>query len=353
MNTFAIDTHTHFWPRGLLNAARAGKEWYGWRPLNEANGKLVFALGRTVLSFEPPEIDLDDPVARMKQRSEAQDIGFEAVQVAGFFNNYHLDAKDGAAFCREINTELAELEKAAPSTYRGLAQLPLQDRNASLAELEYAVKELGMRHFVLTTSSNDRNLDHPELLPVLEAMAEAEVTVNVHPAFFEKIGAGDRLSNYYFESSFAAPVEASIGLMTVIHSGLLDRHPDFKMCFTHGGGIAMHSLGRFDHRWHMIGESARTMARPPSEYLGAGNLFYDVLVHDDRALQMVIDRVGVDQLTIGTDHPFAWDHPGGAANWIRNASFLEPEEREKILWRNAARLYDLDVESLAAEPSTA
>ena len=181
---------------------------------------------------------------------------------------------------------------------------------------------------------------------------EAGVTVNVHPAFFDKLGAGDRLSRYYFESSFAAPVEASIGLMSVIHSGLLDRHPDLRMCFTHGGGIAIHSLGRFDHRFHMIGAGQRTMARPPSEYLSAGNLFYDVLVHDVKALELVIERVGVDQLTIGTDHPFAWDHPGGAANWIRDADFLDAQAREKILWRNAARLYGLDTVTAPGSPAT-
>jgi aminocarboxymuconate-semialdehyde decarboxylase len=345
----AIDTHTHFWPRGLLAAGRSGSDWYGWRPLSEANGRRAFALGRTVLAFEPPEVDLADPTARLAQRTDAQGIAFEAVQVAGFLFNYHLDAARGAAFCRELNTELAELEAAAPGRYRGLAQLPLQDTDAALAVLEHSVKELRLRHFVITPAVNGRNLDDPRILPVLEAMAEAGVTVNVHPAFFDKLGAGDRLSRYYFESSFAAPVEASIGLMSVIHSGLLDRHPDLRMCFTHGGGIAIHSLGRFDHRWHMIGAGQRTMARPPSEYLSAGNLFYDVLVHDVKALEMVIERVGVDQLTIGTDHPFAWDHPGGAANWIRDADFLDAEAREKILWRNAARLYGLDT---SAEPWT-
>ena len=60
------------------------------------------------------------------------------------------------------------------------------------------------------------------------------------------------------------------------------------------------------------------------------------------------ERVGVDQMTVGTDHPFAWDHPGGAANWIRGADFLAPADREKILWRNAARLYDLDADELLA-----
>lgn len=338
----AIDTHTHFWPRGLLAAGRAGRDWYGWRPVTESDGRRAFALGRTVLTFAPPEVDLADPVARLAARAAAQQIRFEAVQVAGFLFNYHLDAARGAAFCTELNTELAELEAAAPQSYRGLAQLPLQDRDAALAVLEHSVKELGLRHFVITPAVNGRNLDDPQILPVLAAMAEAGVTVNVHPAFFDKIGAGDRLGRYYFESSFAAPVEASIGLMTVIHSGLLDRYPDLKICFTHGGGIAIHSLGRFDHRWHMIGPAQRTMARPPSEYLAAGNLFYDVLVHDVRALQLVIERVGVDQLTIGTDHPFAWDHPGGAANWIRDADFLDAEAREKILWRNAARFYGLD-----------
>ncbi|WP_341250417.1 amidohydrolase family protein [Euzebya pacifica] len=346
----AIDGHTHFYPRGLLKAAREGTTWFGWRTIREADGRAGVALGETVLSFALPEVELEDPAARIARRRDEQGIAFEAVQVAGFLWNYHLDAAQGTAFCTEVNTELAELEQAAPAEFRGCGVLPLQDTEAALRVLEHSVKELGLSHFGLTSAVNGMNLDDPRILPVLEAMAEAGVSVNVHPAFFDKIGAGDRLTRYYFRSSFAAPVEASVGLMSVIHSGLLDRHPDLRMCFTHGGGIAIHSLGRFDLRWHMIEASTRSMARPPSEYLAAGNLFYDVLVHDQKALEMVIERVGVDQLVVGTDHPYSWDHPGGAANWIRDAPFLSPEEREKVLWRNATRLYDLDVAGLPWAP---
>lgn len=342
----AFDTHSHYWPRGLLHAARSGRNWYGWRQLTEHDGRHVYALADRVLRFNPPDIDLEDSEARIALRRDAQGIEAEAVQVAGFLFNYHLDARQGAAFCTELNTELAELERTSPGRFVGLGLLPLQDRRAALDVLEHSVVELGLRHFAVTPVINGRNLDDPDVMPVLEAMAEAGVSVNVHPDFFEKLGQGDRLARYYFKSSFAAPVEASIGLMSVIHSGLLDAHPDLRMCFTHGGGIAMQSLGRFDHRWHIIAEDERSMRRPPSEYLASGNLFFDVLVHDVRALELVMDRVGVDQLVVGTDHPFSWDHPGGAANWIRRTSVLNDEARDAVLWRNAIRLYDLDQDSL-------
>lgn len=353
MTVPAVDTHTHFWPRGLLRAAETGQGWYGWRPLREADGRIIFAVGSEVVVFPPPAVDLDDPEARIAKRRAQQGIEFEAVMVVGFLWNYHLDGETGARYCREINTELAELERAAPQQYRGLAQLPLQDRDAALRELEHAVTELGLRHFAVTTAVNGRNLDDPAVLPVLEAMAEAGVSVSVHPAFLDKLGTGDRLSRYYFMGSFAAPVESSIGLMSVIHCGLLDRHPDFRMWFTHGGGVAQHSIGRFAHRWHTIKPEQRSMARPPDEYLRAGNLYYDCIVHDELTLQLVLQRVGPDQVTIGTDYPFSWDNPGGSANWIRAASYLSDEDKEKILWRNAARFLELEPAELPWVPVSA
>lgn len=353
MTVPAVDTHTHFWPRGMLAAAAEGSSWYGWRPLREADGRTLFAVGSTTVAFPPPAVDLDDPQARIARRREQQGIEFEAVMVVGFLWNYHLDAETGARYCREINTELAELERNAPGHYRGLAQLPLQDRDASLRELDHAVTELGLRHFAVTTAVNGRNLDDPQILPVLQAMAEADVTVSVHPAFFDKLGAGDRLSRYYFMGSFAAPVEASIGLMSVIHCGLLDEYPQMRLWFTHGGGVAQHSIGRFAHRWRTIPPEQRTMARAPDEYLRGTNIYYDCIVHDELTLQMVLQRVGADQITIGTDYPFSWDNPGGSAHWIRGATWLSQEDKEKILWRNAVRFLELDTAALPWVPAGA
>ena len=42
--------------------------------------------------------------------------------------------------------------------------------------------------------------------------------------------------------------------------------------------------------------------RPPREYLS--RLYFDCCVHDDRALQYLLDTVGSEQVMLGTDYPF-------------------------------------------------
>lgn len=331
----AIDMHAHFWPFGLLRAIGAGESWYGWVGVPDlVGGGTHLSLDGRPVRFDVPDHDLDDAPARDAERQGHQGITSEALMVVGFLWNYHLDAARGARQSREVNEELAALQAAHPARYRGLAVLPLQDTRAAIDELEYAVKELGLTSFAIGGHVGGRNLDDAGVVPVLEAMADADVSISVHPPYFGKIG-GQRLDRHHFSSSLAAPVEASISLMSVIHSGLLDRRPDIRMWFTHGGGIVPFTIGRFRTKWARLAPEDRPMRSSPEDYLR--RVHVGCLVHDDASLRFLIDRVGIERVTLGTDHPFDWDHPGGAANWIRSADFLTDEEREAILWGNAVR----------------
>lgn len=335
----AIDMHAHHWPRGILAAVRDGREWYGWRSRRRDDGRTELLLGDVVIPFRVPEKDLEEPDGRHRDRMSAQGIDFEALMVVGFLWNHHLAASEGLRYANEVNEELSQLERDHPGRYRGLGVLPLQDRAAATEALRYAVDDLGLRSFALAGHVNGRNLDDEDILPVLEEMADRDVTISVHPPFFDKLGEHDRLSRHYFKSSMAAPIEASIALMSLLYTGFLDRHPSARLWFTHGGGIVPFTIGRFATRWHQQSEADRPTRRPPQEYLSS--IWFGCLVHDDASLRFLIDRVGVDRITLGTDHPFTWDHPGGAANWIRSAEFLSEEERSAILWRSAAEFLRL------------
>lgn len=331
----AFDLHAHYWPSGLLDAIEREQEWYGWYPQRSSDDRVELRLGDTVLPFTPPRVDLADPHARIARRGREQGIEAEAVMVVGFLWNTHLDAAAGARYCREVNEELAELEETNPNHFRGLGLLPLQDTAAAMTELEHAMDVLGMTSFAVPSHVEGRNLDDPSIIPVLDAMAERDVSISIHPPFFDKIGDRDRFAKHYFKSSFGAPIEASIGIMSLVYDGFLDRHPDVRLWVTHGGGVVPFTAGRFLTRWRSQDPSDRPMEDEPPNYLS--RIHVGCLVHDDASLRFLIERVGLQRITLGTDHPFAWDHPGGAANWIRDAAFLTPDEKRAILWDNAAR----------------
>ena len=160
-----------------------------------------------------------------------------------------------------------------------------------------------------------------------------------HPPTRDRAGE-ERFPRYFFANSFGAPLESSLAVMSVIYSGLLDRCPDLRLSFTHGGGWVQYGVGRFTLRYHQR-EDARPMAAPPEDYLR--RMYYDCLIHDAESLKLLVRRVGSERIMIGTDYPAGGDILGGAVNWIQARDWLAPADKENILWRNAARLLELPV----------
>lgn len=330
------DLHTHFWPQSFLDTTAAGRPWFGWTLEPDDRGNLVLAGG----GFGPylikgyHRVDLGDPAQRIRRRIDEQQIDYEAVMIVGYLWSYHLDEHESASLAREVNDELAALEASDAEHFTGLAHLPLPHTESAIREVGRCVGDLGLRHFAVASHVNGHNLDAPSIAPVVDAIAEAGGTLSVHPAFFDKIGEHDRLASTLFRNGLAAPLEAGVALISLMATGVLDRYPNFAAWISHGGGASMYAMGRFQRRYLAMDPSERPMPNPPKDYLR--RFYYGNLVHDDPSLRLLLDRVGSDRVTIGTDHPFPWDHAGGSANWIRKADFLTEEDRENILWRNAS-----------------
>lgn len=328
-----VDLHTHYWPEGFLEAAAAGRPWFGWRVEQRDGGTFLCSDHTRDYPISIPSADLGDNLGRHRRRSAAQGIDLEAVMVVGYLWSFHLGAADSAALARELNTELAEVHQRDPDHFVGLAHVPAPHTEAAVAEVEYAVEELGLRHFSLASHVNGLNLDEPAMVPILDAIAESGSTLSIHPAFFDKLGEHDRLTGPFKAGGIAAPLEASIGLLGVMASGVLDRYPDFRVWVSHGGGVAMYTMGRLQMRWDALAEADRPMVSPPFDYLR--RFWVGNLVHDPESLQLLIKRVGIDRITVGTDTPFKWDHPGGSANWIRGLDMLDDDQKDRILRLNA------------------
>jgi aminocarboxymuconate-semialdehyde decarboxylase len=337
----AIDMHAHWTPRGLIQRSAEGKDWYGWRILKDAGGREHIAQGERTLQFAASSAALDDPARRARLRKQHEGIDLEALLLTGTFWNYHLDEAESAKFCREVNEEVAEVAAAYPDRFRGVAVLPMQHPKVALEQLDYAAGNLGLRAVFVASNIRGMNLDEPAVLPVLEAAAERGLSIVVHPTIWDKAG-DDRFPRYHFWNSFGAPLESSLAAMSIVYSGLLDRHPGARIMFTQGGGWIHFGVGRLNLRYLQRAD-ARPMARPPVEYLS--RLYFDCLVHDYDSLELVKKRAGADHIFIGTDYPAGGNIVGGAVPWIEKCKFLDDQEKQKILWRNAAEFLQLAPDS--------
>lgn len=337
----AIDMHAHWTPRGLIRQSEAGKDWYGWRIVRDQSGAEHIAQGERILKFAASRSVLDDPAARAAARQKNEGIDLEALVLTGTFWNYHLDEAEAARFTREVNEEVADVQRAFPDRFRGMAVLPMQHAKLALAELDYASSKLGLRTVLIASNVRRLNLDEPAVLPVLEAAARLGVSIVVHPVIWDKAGE-DRFPRYHFWNSFGAPLESSLAAMSVVYSGLLDRHPEARIMFTQGGGWIHYGVGRLNLRYLQRAD-ARPMAHPPAHYLS--QLYFDCLIHDDDSLELLKKRAGTSRIMIGTDHPAGGNIVGGAVNWIVSSPLFTPAEKEQILWRNAATFLGLEEHS--------
>lgn len=337
----AIDMHSHYIPRGLIRQSAAGRDWYGWRIYKDARGREHIALGERVAEFNASAATLDDPARRAADRKKNEGVDLEALVLLANFWNHHLDESEAVKFCREVNDEVAEVQRAYPDRYQGVAVLPMQHPKLALQELERASGALGLRTISIASNVRGLNLDEPTVLPVLEAAAAAGVSVIVHPTMWDK-AADARLPRYHFWNSFGAPLESSIAAMSVVYSGLLDRHPEARFMFTQGGGWIHFGVGRLTLRY-LQREDARPMKRPPAEYLS--RLYFDCLVHDYDSLELLKKRAGASRIFIGTDYPAGGNIIGGAVPWIEKCAFLTDEEKQQVLWRNGAEFLQLGRES--------
>ncbi len=327
-----IDVHTHLVPHCFWDGIATKGNWYGATVEQAGGQEYVSAVGRRAGPVEPAWRAA--PEARLRDM-DATGIDVQVLSIATYLTNYHLDAKQALASSREVNAEMAAIVRAHPKRFVGLATVPLQDPAMAVEVLHHAVHDLGLKGVELATNVDGRNYDDPAFAPFFAAAEKLGAFVFFHP---HAPAAADRLSKYYLANLVGFPLETAITLATIIFGGVLDRFPDLKLCFPHGGGYGCYGIGRLDHGFAVRAEPKVTIAKPPSEYLQRCS--YDCIVHSYPALDLLLGAVGPDNVLLGSDYPFdmGFADPVG---WLSKAPKLSATTREKILGGNAARLLGL------------
>ena len=265
------------------------------------------------------------------------------------------DAATARELARIANEGQAELVEQRPERFAGfVAGLPLNDVEASVAETERAVRELGALGVQIYTNVGGRPWDDPELEPVLAKAAELDCAIWVHPNRNSRWPdyPGEEFSRYEIWWTFGWPYETSVFMARVVFSGLLDRYPNLKFITHHGGAMVPHFAGRVGAGWDQLG--ART---PPEEKaqvetpitgrpLDYFKRFYaDTCMMDaPHSIECVLAFFGVDHVLFASDSPFDPEKgPGYIRATIANLESLPlaDDDRRLIYEGNARRLFNL------------
>ena len=199
----------------------------------------------------------------------------------------------------EVNTTVADFCRAAPDRLVPVTTVALHLPDLATRQLRRAVEELGAVGVqISTTAAPGVELDDPSLSEFWETAVALDVPVLIHPW---GCSLAERLDVGYMFNHVGNPTETSLALSRLIFGGVLDRFPDLRVWAAHAGGWLPSYSGRADHAWHQR-EDARTCEHPPSWYLR--RMWFDALVYTAPALRFLVDSVGEDHVTLGSDYPF-------------------------------------------------
>ena len=316
-----IDVHNHAVPRRAVELLRADAA-YGV----EVDGDTIRGPGHVPFPLLPSFVD---PAAKLAEL-EARSLDAAVVSVAPPLFHYDVDAGAADRLCRAVNAGLADFCQFRPDRLRWMAHVPMQAPERAAAVLGDA-RDAGCVGVEVGTSIAGRRLDEPALEPFWEAAERMRLPVLLHPAY----GAPNpALQPYYLVNVIGYLLETTIAVERLICAGVLDRHPGVRVVLAHAGGYFPFQGGRLRHARTVRPELA---GAPEDPFAYAGRVLVDTITHDPRALGYVVDRMGAENVVMGTDLPFDMATPDPLGEL---AAAVDGEIATRIAETNPARLYD-------------
>jgi aminocarboxymuconate-semialdehyde decarboxylase len=319
------DIHTHFFPESWPDlAARFGTPDWPWIKHTEP-GKATIMLGDQ--EFRCINSACWDVNVRLEQM-DRDGVDQQIISATPVLFAYNREPGPALECARFFNDAALEICRRGKGRLQALCQVPLQDIDASCAELTRCLRagHLGVE---IGNHVGEKNLDDPGIVTFLHHCADEGAAVLVHPW---DMMASQRMPNYMMPWTVGMPAETQLSLVSLIVSGAFDRLPaSLRICFAHGGGSFAFLLGRLENAWHHH-EVARGISQfPPSHYV---NRFYvDSAVFDERTLQFLVEIIGRDRVLLGSDYPYPLGEERVGA--LIRGSRLSSAVKSKLLGGNA------------------
>ena len=278
--------------------------------------------------FREVEANVWDPRTRMGECKD-HDVDIQVLSTVPAMFSYWAKAVDALDISMLLNDHIAEVVSEFPQRFIGLGTIPLQDIDLAISEMERCLSDLGLAGVEIGTNVNQRNLDDELLFSVFEAAQDLNAAIFVHP--WDMMGQDD-LQKYWLSWLVGMPAETSRAICSMIFGGVFERLPNLRVAFAHGGGAFPAILGRVQHGFHVRPDLCAVDNKiDPVKYLG--KFWVDSLVHDNDALDYLINKVGINKIALGTDYPFPLGElePGK----LITTSSLNNNDKEKLLSQNA------------------
>ncbi len=198
--------------------------------------------------------------------------------------------------CRLINDRFAEIQRAHPARFAGLAHVPVFEV-AGLRELDRAHRELGLRGVTIASQLGGQPLDSPRLRDFYAKVAALDVPIFVHPAM--ALQGYAFLGEYDLARILGRELDLQLAATRLIAGRVLEEFPGLRFVMAHfGGGIAA-IKERLENKAGRFG----TLVRPFDEYFE--RLYFDMAGFEGGpiALACAMEGIRAERLVFATDYP--------------------------------------------------
>ncbi len=328
MASSAIDIHTHIVPASFPAYAgrHANVRWPSMAPGHDCRHCNVMIAGKVFRTVTDECWSIERRLEAMK----ASRIERQVLSPMPELLSYWMEPEDAQAMGRYVNDIIATMVEDGAGRFTGLGMVPLQDPERAARELERMMKTGKFRGVEIGTNVNGVSIGDQRFESFFQAAEELGAAVFVHA--LHPAGVDRLIGPPAMPALVAFPCETAITIASLMMGGMLRRHPKLRIAFSHGGGVFALVLPRLMHGWKNMKELKEKVQSPAEQ---ARKLYYDTLVYDSKTLAFLIERFGVTQLCLGTDHPFTIQEtdPVGAID----ALGLDAREQKLLLFANASR----------------
>jgi predicted TIM-barrel fold metal-dependent hydrolase len=251
---------------------------------------------RGLMSFPLPPWSVDATYALMERH--AIDAAVMSLSPPGLFFG---DQGLADELARMVNERTAALVRSDPARFAGLAVLPLPDVDRALAELSYALDELGLDGVALLSNVAGTYPGDPAWAPLFDELERRGAYVFLHPQ--APFGGRPPLPEHPIWL-YEFPFDTTRAVANLIYSGTLERCPSMRLQVAHLGGTAPFLAHRLASLAAREPERAAQAPAGAVEYLG--RLYYDTgLSNHALALDTTLAVADLERIVFGSDWPYA------------------------------------------------
>lgn len=258
------------------------------------------------------------------------------------------------ALCRAVNDWHRHHWLASDPRWRASINVPWEAPTEAAREIARCRSLSDGFIQVLLETRADSPIGNPRYWPIFAAAVEHDLPVGFH------VGANRRITasgtpNFYFEDHCDFAIRNFSIVASLIFEGVFEKFPTLKVALIEQGwSWAVPFAWRLDASWKVLRAEVPHLRRRPSEYLRDHFWYTTQPVEEPERLewfgevmQMFIDFAGDDRLMYSSDYPhWDFDAPDEAV-----PQTLDYQLRGRLLGRNAAALYGIDLNPAATEPT--